>query len=381
MIPDSTHTTRRLQHITMEFQTRAIHAGQVPDEKTGAVISPLYQNVTYQMSEPGVHLGYDYVRTVNPTRTALEKCLASLELADYCTCFSSGMAATGAIASLLKAGDHVIASHHIYAGTHRYFSKMVAGFGVDFSFVDTEIPANVSAALRSTTRLVWIETPSNPLATISDIRAISDIAHSAPSKPIVVVDSTMASPYCQQPLELGADVVHHSTTKYISGHLDVLGGALITRRKDLYDRVFQFQNATGPTPSPFDNWLTLRGVRTLGVRMKAHQENAQQVAEFLEGHPAIEWISYPGLPSHPQHDLAKRQMSGFSGMICATIRGGGRRCEIRCVPSEGVLSGRKPGRSGVSDLPLAHHDTRAPLKRGAFRSGNYGWHGAPLGGT
>ncbi len=306
----------------MRFQTKAIHAGQEPDEKTGAVITPLYQNVTHVMDEPGIHRGFDYVRTVNPTRTALEKCLASLEGADYCTCFASGMAAAAAVTSVLKPGDHAVASHHIYAGTHRFFSKIIAAYGIIFTFVETEDPTNVRAALRDNTRLVWIETPSNPLGTLSDIRAISEISHASPSRPFVVVDSTMASPACQQPLALGADVVHHSTTKYISGHLDVLGGALLTSREDLREKFHYFQNATGPTPSPFDNWLTLRGVRTLGIRMRAHEQNAQAVAEFLNQHPRIEFVSYPGLPGHPQHELAKRQMTGFSGMVAATISGG-----------------------------------------------------------
>lgn len=306
----------------MNFSTKAIHAGQEPDAKTGAVITPIYQNVTHVMDEPGVHRGFDYVRTVNPTRSALEKCLAALEGAEHCVCYSSGMAATGAVASMLKPGDHAIASHHIYAGTHRYFSKIIAQYGIDFTFVDTEGPQNVLRAIRPNTKMIWVETPSNPLGTISDLKAISEIAHSAPSSPFVAVDSTMASPYCQQPLSLGADIVHHSTTKYIAGHLDVLGGALMTSRKDIYEQLFGFQNATGPTPSPFDNWLTLRGVRTLAIRMKAHQENAQAVAEFLEGHPNIEWVLYPGLHSHPQHQLAKTQMTGSSGMIAATVRGG-----------------------------------------------------------
>lgn len=286
------------------------------------MLPPLYQNVTHLMDEPGVHRGYDYVRTVNPTRTALEQCLASLENAAFAVCFSSGMAAVGTAASLLKPGDHVVASLHIYAGTHRFFSKILTRYGIQFSFVETEDAGNVRRAIQDNTRMVWIETPGNPLATISDIRSISEAAHSAPSQPVVVVDSTMASPYCQQPLDLGADVAHHSTTKYISGHLDVLGGALMTNRQDLRDRFFEHQNATGPTPSPFDNWLTLRGVRTLGARMRAHQAGAQRVAQFLEKHDGVQWVSYPGLASHPQHLLAKQQMSGFSGMVAAEIRGG-----------------------------------------------------------
>lgn len=306
----------------MKFQTKAIHAGQDPDARTGAVIPPIYQNVTHVMDEPGLHRGYDYLRTVNPTRRALEQCLAELEGARHCVCYSSGMAASMAVASALKPGDHAIASHHIYAGTFRYFSRILSEYGIEVTFVDTEDAQNVARALRANTKMVWIETPGNPLGTISDIRAISDVVRSREDGAFVVVDSTMSSPYCQQPLSLGADIVLHSTTKYIGGHLDVLGGAIMTSRQDLYDKCFYFQNATGPTPSPFDNWLTLRGVRTLGLRMKAHQENAMAVAQFLEGHGKVDWVLYCGLPSHPQHEVAKRQMTGFSGMVSAQFSGG-----------------------------------------------------------
>lgn len=306
----------------MRFQTRAVHAGQEPDEATGAVVGPIYQNVTFQMDEPGVHRGFDYLRTVNPTRSSLEQCLAELEGASHSVCFSSGMAATGAIGSMLRPGDHVVASLHLYAGTHRYLSKILAPYGIECSFVQTENSEAVQAAVTEDTRLIWVETPSNPLVTLSDIRAIADVAQAREDPPLLVVDSTMASPFGQHPLELGADIVLHSTTKYISGHLDVLGGVLLTSRQDLYDAVFAFQNATGPTPSPFDNWLTLRGVRTLGLRMRAHQEAAMAVATVLDSHPAVEWVHYPGLESHPQRELAERQMSSFSGMICASLRGG-----------------------------------------------------------
>ncbi|MCC6484701.1 MAG: PLP-dependent transferase [Armatimonadetes bacterium] len=306
----------------MKFQTRAIHAGQDPDARTGAVVPPIYQNVTHVMDEPGAHRGFDYLRSINPTRRALEECLAELEGATHCVCYSSGMAAATAVASTLKPGDHAIASHHVYAGTYRYFSKILSDYGIEITFVNTEDALNIQRALRGNTRMIWVETPGNPLGTISDIRAIAEIAHAHPGSPFVAVDSTMASPYCQQPLSLGADVVLHSTTKYISGHLDVLGGALMTNRQDLHDAFFYFQNATGPTPSPFDNWLTLRGVRTLGLRMQAHQENAMAVARFLESHPRVQWVMYCGLPSHPQHEVAKRQMTGFSGMVSADFEGG-----------------------------------------------------------
>lgn len=311
----------------MRFQTKAIHAGQEPDETTGAVVPPLHQNVTFRMDSPGVHRGFDYTRTVNPTRSALERCLASLEGAEHAVCYSSGMAAEAAVVGLLRPGDHIVASRHIYAGTYRYFTKTASRMGIKVGFAATEDTEAVVQAIRPETRLVWMETPSNPLATISNIREIAARVHSASAEAIVVVDSTMASPYCQQPLGLGADIVLHSTTKYIAGHIDVLGGVLATSRSDLFEALFEYQNATGPTPSPFDNWLTLRGVRTLGVRMKAHQENAMAVAMELQAHPAVEWVNYPGLASHPQHNLALRQMSAFSGMVPVCLKGGASAAE------------------------------------------------------
>lgn len=306
----------------MRFQTRAVRAGQKPDSRTGAVVPPLYQNVTFEMDAPGAARGYDYLRTGNPTRSALEEALASLEGARHAVCFSSGMAAVAAVASLLSPGDHLISSLHLYAGTHRFFTKMLQKTGIEVTFVETEQPENVRQALREDTRLIWIETPSNPLGTLTDIAAVAAIAREADTPPLVVVDSTMASPFCQQPLALGADIVLHSTTKYISGHLDVLGGALATNDDELHQALYDYQNACGPTPSPFDNWLTLRGIRTLGIRMKAHQENALAIARVLEDHPAVAMVSYPGLESFPQRELALRQMTGFSGMVCAELKGG-----------------------------------------------------------
>lgn len=306
----------------MRFHTKAVHAGQQPEEKTGAVVPPIFQNVTHQMSEPGVHAGFDYLRTVNPTRSSLEECLASLEGAQYCTSFSSGMAAVAAVCHLLQPGDHLVASLHIYAGTHRYLTAILPRMGVEVTFAATESVESVAEALRDNTRMIWVETPSNPLISLSDIRAISELAAKSQPRPIVLVDSTLASPYCQKPLELGADAVLHSTTKYISGHLDVLGGAVMTSRGEIHKALFDFQNTSGPTPSPFDNWLTLRGVRTLGIRMQQCQNSAQAIAEYFDASSDIEWTRYPGLPSHPQYELAKRQMTGYSGMVTACVKGG-----------------------------------------------------------
>lgn len=306
----------------MRFHTKAVHAGQQPEEKTGAVIPPIFQNVTHRMSEPGVHAGFDYLRTVNPTRSALEECLASLEDAQYCTAFSSGMAAVAAVCHLLQPGDHLVASLHMYAGTHRYLTSILPRLGVDVTFAHTENVDAVGEALTDNTRMIWVETPGNPLISLSDIRAISELAAKSQPRPIVIVDSTLASPYCQKPLALGADAVLHSTTKYISGHLDVLGGAVMTNRAEIHKTLFDFQNTTGPTPSPFDNWLTLRGVRTLGIRMQQSQKNAQAIAEYFDSSSDIEWTRYPGLKSHPQFELAQRQMTGYSGMVTACVRGG-----------------------------------------------------------
>lgn len=344
----------------MRFQTLAIHSGQTPDPNTGSIIPAIYQNVTFEMDAPGVHRGFDYTRTVNPTRAALERCLADLEGGRFCTVFSSGMAATAAATSMLRSGDHVVASHHIYAGTHRFLSSILSRSGVTTTFADTEDSEEVLKALTPSTRMIWVETPGNPLVTISDVALVCAQVREKLPEALVVVDSTLASPYCQRPLYLGADVVLHSTTKYISGHLDVLGGALITSDETLHKTFFDFQNATGPTPGPFDNWLTLRGVRTLGVRMKAHQENAQAVAEMLQSHPLVQWVSYPGLESHPQHDVACRQMTGFSGMVAACIGGGAEA--VAAFASNLKLFKLAESLGGVESL-LSHSATmtHAPL--------------------
>ena len=305
----------------MRFATRAIHVGQEPDPATGATIVPIYQTSTYTQEAPGEHRGYEYSRTANPTRTALEECVASLEGADYGLAFASGLAATIATMSLLSPGDHVVAGDDLYGGTYRLFDKVLPRTGgLEFTYADTTDPKAVEEALRPETKLLWIETPTNPMLTLSDIAALCEMARERGA--VVAVDNTFASPYFQNPLALGADVVVHSTTKYMGGHSDVVGGAVATSNPDFYEGMKFYQNAAGGVPGPFDSWLVLRGLKTLAVRMRQHEENALAVAEFLQGHPEVETVSYPGLPSHPQHELAKRQMSGFSGMVSFTLKGG-----------------------------------------------------------
>jgi cystathionine beta-lyase/cystathionine gamma-synthase len=305
----------------MRFATRAIHVGQEPDPATGATIVPIYQTSTYTQDAPGEHKGYEYSRTANPTRAALEECVASLEGTDYGLAFASGLAATIATMSLLSPGDHVVAGDDLYGGTYRLFDKVLPRTGgLEFTYADTTDPKAVEEALRPGTKLLWIETPTNPMLTLSDIAALCALARERGA--MVAVDNTFASPYFQNPLALGADVVVHSTTKYMGGHSDIVGGAVATSSEDLYEGIKFYQNAAGGVPGPFDSWLVLRGLKTLAVRMRQHEENALAVAEFLQGHPEVETVSYPGLPSHPQHELAKRQMSGFSGMVSFTLRGG-----------------------------------------------------------
>ena len=305
----------------MRFATRAIHVGQEPDPATGATIVPIYQTSTYTQEAPGQHKGYEYSRTANPTRTALEECVASLEGADYGLAFASGLAATIATMSLLSPGDHVVAGDDLYGGTYRLFDKVLPRTGgLEFAYADTSDPGAVERALRPGTKLLWIETPTNPMLTLSDIRELSEMAHERGAA--VAVDNTFASPYFQNPLALGADMVVHSTTKYMGGHSDVVGGVVVTSNRDLYEGIKFYQNAAGGVPGPFDSWIVLRGLKTLAVRMRQHEENALAVAEFLQDHPEVETVHYPGLPGHPQHELAKRQMSGFSGMVSFTLRGG-----------------------------------------------------------
>ena len=302
------------------FATRAIHAGQEPDPETGAVVVPIYQTSTYAQSAVGEHKGYEYSRTGNPTRTALERCVASLEGGRHGLAFASGMAAESAIMQLLKPGDHTVAVDDLYGGTYRLFKRVLEPMGLTFSFVDgSEIQA-VEAAFTDKTRMVWLESPTNPLLKLVDIAAVSRLAHEHGA--LVVVDNTFMSPYLQQPLGLGADIVVHSATKFLGGHSDVVAGVLVVKTDELNERLAFIQNAVGAIPGPLDAWLVLRGIKTLAVRMREHDKNARLVAEFLAEHERVERVHYPGLPSHPQHALARRQMSGFGGMISFEVRGG-----------------------------------------------------------
>ena len=303
-----------------QFSTRAIHAGQEPDPTTGAIMTPVYLTSTYVQSSPGVHKGYEYSRTHNPTRKAYEDCLANLESGRFGFAYASGCAATTTIMHLLKAGDHVIAGDDMYGGTFRLFDKVFRHTGIDFSFVDLTQPENLSAAIKPSTKLIWLETPTNPTLKLADIRKIA--AAVAGKNILVAVDNTFMSPYFQRPLELGADIVVHSATKYIGGHSDMVGGAVVVRSEELAEKIAFFTNSLGAVQGPFDSFLALRSLKTLPLRMEAHQKNAMQIAEFLSSHPKVEKVIYPGLKSHPQHELAKAQMSGFGGMITFFIKGG-----------------------------------------------------------
>jgi cystathionine gamma-lyase len=302
------------------FETLAIHAGQRPDPVTGAVMTPVYLTSTYVQSAPGEHKGYEYSRTHNLTRHALQDCLAALEGAKHGLAFASGLAATDALLHLLDAGDHVVHSDDVYGGTFRLFDKVFRRHGLSFTPVDASDPENVRRAMTPRTRMVWLESPTNPMLKIADLSAIAAIARAKGATS--VVDNTFATPFFQRPLELGIDVVCHSTTKYLNGHSDVVGGAVLTSDAALHQRIQFLQNAVGGVPSPMDSFLVMRGLKTLHVRMERHQENAFRVARFLDGHPQVERTTYPGLPSHPQHELARRQMSGFGGMLTFVIRGG-----------------------------------------------------------
>ena len=309
----------------MRFSTRAIHAGQDPDPVTGSVTVPVYLTSTYQQPGPGKGGKYVYSRTANPTRTALEECLASLEVGRYGLAFSSGMAATTTILLSLKKGDHVIAGDDIYGGTYRLFEQVLRNYGLQFTYVNPENPDNVENAIRKNTRLVWIETPTNPLMRIVDIRQISKISKKAHA--LLVADNTFMSPYLQNPLEHGADIVVHSTTKYLGGHSDLIGGATITKNDDVQSRLKYLQNAVGAIPGPLDCYLVLRGIKTLAVRMDRHNENARTISEFLTKQPKVEKVNYPGLVDHPQRGIIKRQMRGNGGMLSFHLRGGFNQCK------------------------------------------------------
>jgi cystathionine gamma-lyase len=320
-MPDTTETpTDEEQHETStgdpaegRFETRAIHAGQEPDPQTGAVMPPIHTSSTFAQDAPGEDRGYEYARTGNPTRTVLEENLAALEGGGYGRAFASGMAAINTVLNLLESGDHVVAGDDIYGGTHRLFRQVYEDYDLEFSFVDTTDIDAVSDAVRPATELVWVETPTNPLLRVNNIAALADIAHDTDA--LCAVDNTFATPYLQRPLEHGADIVSHSLTKYLGGHSDVVGGALVTDDPDLEEQFAFYQNSVGATPDPFGCFLVLRGIKTLPVRLDRHCENAQTLAGRLEDHPDVDRVYYPGLESHPGHDLAARQMDDFGGMV------------------------------------------------------------------
>ena len=316
---------------THRFATRAIHAGQPPEETTGAVCTPVYLTSTFAQPSPGVHKGFDYSRADNPTRTALEANLASLESAAHGICFASGCAATSAVMHLVPHGAHIISCDDVYGGTRRLFSQVYEDCGRHFTFTDLTDPKNLESAIRPESKALWIESPTNPLMKMMDIKALAEIAHAHGL--IVIVDNTFMSPYFQSPLDLGADVVTHSCTKYLGGHSDLVMGVCMTNDDALADRLHFIQKSVGAVPGPLDCFLVLRGTKTLAVRMEKHDENARKLAAWLEAHPKVERVIYPGLPSHPQHELAKRQMSGFGGMISLVVKGGleaAQRCLERC---------------------------------------------------
>jgi len=304
----------------MKFETKAIWVGQEADKATGATIVPIYQTSTFTQEEVNKHKGYEYSRVGNPTRTALDTCLASLEEGKYGLTFSSGLAAEHAILSVLHPGDHVIVPEDMYGGTYRLIKEIFEPVNIKFTFTDFTDMELIRKSFLPSTKMVWIETPTNPTLKIFDIKAISEISHKKNAS--VVVDNTFLSPYFQKPLKLGADIVVHSTTKYINGHSDLIGGAIILNSKELYDKILLVQKSIGAVPSPFDSWLTLRGVKTLAVRMRQHEQNAFQVARFLQQQPNVSEVFFPGLESHPGHAIAKKQMTGFGGVVSFKIKGG-----------------------------------------------------------
>ncbi|HEY9535476.1 MAG TPA: cystathionine gamma-synthase [Mucilaginibacter sp.] len=320
----------------MKFATKAIHAGQEPDPSTGAVMTPIYQTSTYWQKSPGEHQGYEYSRGTNPTRKALENCLAALENAKFGLAFSSGMAATDAVMKLLVPGDEVITGNDLYGGSYRIFTKIFANYGVKFHFLDLSNPEIIRAHVNANTKLIWIETPTNPTMQIVDIAAVTQIGKEKGL--LTVVDNTFASPYLQNPIDMGADVVMHSVTKYIGGHSDVVMGALMLNDEELYKRLWFIYNSCGATPGPMDSFLVLRGIKTLHLRMKAHCENGRKIAEFLKTHPKVDKIYWPGFTDHPNHEVAKKQMKDFGGMISITLKGADLKETFRIASSFKVFS-------------------------------------------
>ena len=307
----------------MKFETLAVHAGQEPDPANGAVMTPIFQTSTYAQDGVGrPRQGYEYSRTQNPTRKTLEDCLAALEGGNFGLAFASGMAATDTVLRLLDSTAHVLAGDDIYGGTFRLFDKVLRRYGLDFTFAATADPESLADALTPSTHLVWLETPSNPLLSLTDIRAVAEIVHAHPNHPLLVVDNTFATPYLQRPLELGADIVLHSTTKYLGGHSDVVGGAVVVKDRELYEKLAFLQNAVGAVPGPMDCFLVLRGIKTLPLRMERHAQNAAALVELLSGHPKVGHVMYPFHPSHPQYKIAMQQMKNGGGMISFIMKGG-----------------------------------------------------------
>ena len=304
----------------MKFDTKVVQAGITPDPTTGAILPPLYQTATYVLEEVGKDKGFDYTRSSNPTRQVMEEILAVLDGGKFGIAFASGMSAVDSCMRLLKAGDHVICSDDVYGGVSRHFNQILVNYDLHFTYVDSSNSANIENAIQSNTKLIWIETPTNPLLKITDLEAVGNIAKK--HNILFGVDSTFATPVFLRPLEFGADLVMHSTTKYLSGHNQLIGGVVITNQEDLFDQLKFVQKSIGAVPGPFDCWLTILGIKTLDLRMKKHDSNAQTVAEYLEAHPKVLSVTYPGLPSHPAHETAKKQMSGFSGMISFELTGG-----------------------------------------------------------
>ena len=304
----------------MKFDTKVVQAGMTPDPTTGAILPPLYQTATYVLEEVGRDKGFDYTRSANPTRQVMEEMLATIDGGKYGVAYASGMAAVDSCMKLLKAGDHVVCSDDVYGGVSRHFNQILVNYDLHFTYVDSSDPANVEHAITPNTKLIWVETPTNPLLKITDLEAVGKIAKKHGI--MFGVDSTFATPVFLRPLEFGADLVMHSTTKYLSGHNQLIGGVVITNREDLFEQLKFVQKTIGAVPGPFDCWLTILGVKTLDLRMKKHAANAQAVAEYLEAHPKVSTVTFPGLPSHPMHKVAKEQMSGFSGMISFELTGG-----------------------------------------------------------
>ena len=339
----------------MKFETLAIHAGQEPDPNNGAVMTPVYFTSTYMQDGVGrPRQGYEYSRTMNPTRKALQDCLAALEAGSFGLAFASGLAATDTVLRLLNADDHILAGNDVYGGTFRLFDKVLRRFGMDFTFADTTDPESVAEALTPSTRLVWLETPTNPYLRITDIRAVAEIVHAHPSHPLLVVDNTFATPYLQRPLELGADIVVHSMTKYLGGHSDVVGGAVIVKDQELAEKLYFLQNAVGAVLGPMDAFLVLRGIKTLPLRMDRHYENASAIVEFLEEHPQVEKVIYPFHDDHPQQKVARGQMKNGGGMISFIMKAG-RAAAIKVVENTRIftLAESLGGVESLIEIPAA----------------------------